>query len=167
MGPCQICIKFHHGRSVLSVLPAAPRIQPPLSMQPTHHGFRSGPRWPRMFQRNRGPKVDLSWPRAGKIKAIVHTPRVVRVILALWPCESSLYLWGAAAQRDHIYCKTVEMKSAGRTPYSTSGLAMVAESQFCITMQSFAEVVFRVDEQPPQGSLPDMYQMSSWQADQF
>ena len=86
MGPCQICIKFHHGRSVLSVLPAAPRIQPPLSMQPTHHGFRSGPRWPRMFQRNRGPNLDLSWPRAGKIKAIVHTSRVVRVILALWPC---------------------------------------------------------------------------------
>ena len=58
------------GRSVLSVLLAAPRIQLPWFMQPTHHGFRSGPCWPRMFQRNRGPNVDLSWPRAGHLKQL-------------------------------------------------------------------------------------------------
>ena len=58
------------GRSVLSVLLAAPRIQLPWFMQPTHHGFRSGPCWPRMFQRNRGPNVDLSWPRAGHPKQL-------------------------------------------------------------------------------------------------
>ena len=52
----------------------------------------------------------------------------------------------------------------GERTYSTSGLAMVTESQFALPRNRLRRLVFfQVEQQPPHGSLPDMYQISSWQ----
>ena len=90
----QLCIKCQHGISVLTVLFGVPRFQLPWCVEPKHHGFRPGLCWPRMLQRNRGPRLDLLWPRDGQIKKnCLHFS-----ICACHPCAGAMLIFSVSFQ---------------------------------------------------------------------